>query len=711
MTEVTQQHPALQLFDAGYEDLISIAPPKAKLAPHSMLRADALGKTPARRTKDGWVGFAGWSDHPTTRRDVERWIAGGASIGLRTRNFPFIDVDVEDAKLADDIAIALRQLFRVPLLQRFGRPPRFAIPFRTDEPFGKSKFTFLARDGTSQGGIQTSCHGAQCVVHGPHPSSGGDYFWMHWHFQSWCRATRRPVADLAARPLGQDLSNVTFTTYSCGSPRVAGWTLERSVRSRSRQASSVAQSTLRAPSLEARPDVRPLRRFRTTRSSTAGIPGCGNSLPSRPLAVRTTRRKRSRLRSTGQPLGPVKTIQSTCERPGKVYTPPSPWDGVSLTNKRASTDSTPRSTSSMRLAKRRPIPHQSTRALRESPWTRCTSVKPSLRMVRSQRPRPSGLPLCMAIRFAPSSWRCLNCRMVSCLHVGTACRRQRRRMILSRRPSAALCYRRRSDWELTPDEPRRYDVVLQAELEQGEHPQWVSASSEDRWLLRRAAFALFTNLPGLTSRANDGPGDELSLINVARDELVSGLIPAKAVAAFVGLPGQGKTFLAIELAARVAKQPEQGEVTQRPAPEKFGGREVQHGSVLYFTSEDADGNRSRLSRGRGERRGPADLHSFGRVPPLSALDRTIVFMLEALRRALTEDSPPLKLIVIDVLRAAIEGEENSSDVVSPAMVAASVIGRMTGATVLLVHHAALSAPGLVGEARPHLPQPWTLLAP
>src|ERR1019366_9685477 len=50
-------------------------------------------------------------------------------------------------------------------------------------------------------------------------------------------------------------------------------------------------------------------------------------------------------------------------------------------------------------------------------------------------------------------------------------------------------------------------------------------------------------------------------------------------------------------------------------------------------------------------------------------------------------APPLKLVVIDVLRAAVEGDENSSEVAGSAMLAASVIARMMGVTMLLVHHA------------------------
>ena len=196
----------------------------------------------------------------------------------------------------------------------------------------------------------------------------------------------------------------------------------------------------------------------------------------------------------------------------------------------------------------------------------------------------------------------------------------------------------------------------------------VRSAPDDRGLLRRAAYALLANLAALTSRANDGSGDPLSHANVARDDLVRDLIPAKAVAALVGLPGQGKSFLAIELAARVAKHPREEEITGQPEPERFADREVQHGTVLYFTSEDADGVRRRIARWEAVNGPLPNLHLFGRVPPLSALNRAIPFVLEALDKSHAEGAPPLRLIVIDVVRAAVEGDENSSDIMGPAMV-------------------------------------------
>lgn len=237
---------------------------------------------------------------------------------------------------------------------------------------------------------------------------------------------------------------------------------------------------------------------------------------------------------------------------------------------------------------------------------------------------------------------------------------------------------------LDASEAGQFTVVLDAILSDS---RWIRLTKPDRQLLLRAAFALFARLGKLVEGLSDSPGQPLPIEKVERDYLIESLVPAGSLASLVGAPGSGKSFLALELAARIAKTPTTG-------PEHFGGLQVQSGQVLYFTSEDADGLRNRAASWEtvhGEVRN--NLHIFGRVPPLSSLERGISFFLKALNSV--DDSrkgPPLRLIVIDVLRAAIEGEENSSDVMGPAMVAASLLSRMTGATVLLVHHSALSDP-------------------
>ena len=78
MQEVNQQHPALQLFDAGYgEDIIPVIPPGARLSSSTKIRVESCGKIPGKQDSNGdWFGFKNWPTHPTTRHNVEHDFPG-----------------------------------------------------------------------------------------------------------------------------------------------------------------------------------------------------------------------------------------------------------------------------------------------------------------------------------------------------------------------------------------------------------------------------------------------------------------------------------------------------------------------------------------------------------------------------------------------------------------------------------------------------------
>src|SRR5436190_1699918 len=87
-------HPALKLFDAGYRDLVPIVPPGATLSPGSRLNPDQRGKCPGELGPFGWHGLAGWEQITICRELLEHHVRDGASVGLRTRQYPTLDVDV-----------------------------------------------------------------------------------------------------------------------------------------------------------------------------------------------------------------------------------------------------------------------------------------------------------------------------------------------------------------------------------------------------------------------------------------------------------------------------------------------------------------------------------------------------------------------------------------------------------------------------------------
>ena len=245
---------------------------------------------------------------------------------------------------------------------------------------------------------------------------------------------------------------------------------------------------------------------------------------------------------------------------------------------------------------------------------------------------------------------------------------------------------------LRDPDAERFQIVLDARLRDKDATgAWRGYSVDERRLLLRASHALFATQGALASSVTDSAGEPVPLTDVPRDDLVAGYIPSRSVVALIGASGQGKSFLALELAARVAKTPELDEMGFATA-ERFLDADVRHGTVMYFASEGVSGWRGR-ARAWMARYGRADhLHLFASVPPLTDLGRALPYMLDAVARIEHFDAPPVALIVIDVLRAAIHGDENSSDVMGAAMTTAGAISRMFNAAVLLVHHAPHSDP-------------------
>src|ERR1019366_5162589 len=128
-----------------------------------------LGKAPARRLDNGtWIGYRGWPDAVIRREDVTRWLADGASIGLRTKRWPAIDCDIEDERLATELRPFLARQLGVESPVRIGNPPKFAIACRADIPFAKRKLSFTHPNRTSAGAIEFLGDSQEYVISGIH---------------------------------------------------------------------------------------------------------------------------------------------------------------------------------------------------------------------------------------------------------------------------------------------------------------------------------------------------------------------------------------------------------------------------------------------------------------------------------------------------------------------------------------------------------------
>lgn len=165
---------ARKLYEASFQDLVSVIPPGAELAETSSVTPEARGKVPGKRRIDGqWVGYPFTRSDPPTEQDIVEWERSGANVGLRARHYPGLDVDVDHPQLA---AFVVQEAQRVlgPAPVRTSREPRKLLVYRTEEPFTRiaAMLNFTGDEHT----VEMLGVGRQYLVAGEHPS-GTEYGW------------------------------------------------------------------------------------------------------------------------------------------------------------------------------------------------------------------------------------------------------------------------------------------------------------------------------------------------------------------------------------------------------------------------------------------------------------------------------------------------------------------------------------------------------
>jgi hypothetical protein len=170
----------------GYgQRLVPIIPPDAPISERSSLfkrvgtDQDGRGKTPGVRGRDGnWYGFD-WLAYEADKRDLERWAAISAGVGIKTGNgLVLIDADTLNEAHAAIIAETVEQHFgRLPL--RIGRSPKAGYLLRVSEPVRYQRVEFGALNAKGRPGdrVEILSDGRQFVAHGVHPRTGRPYFW------------------------------------------------------------------------------------------------------------------------------------------------------------------------------------------------------------------------------------------------------------------------------------------------------------------------------------------------------------------------------------------------------------------------------------------------------------------------------------------------------------------------------------------------------
>jgi len=152
-------------------DLLPVVSNQAAIIdPASSMRG--LGKTPSRYNGSRRaVGFGKWTQYTATDANIRKWSSEpDYGICLQTRDVRALDIDVDDAALAQKIRAVIRD-FDLP--ERYRKnASKCLFAFHLAGDFTKRKFK------TTSGIVEFLATGQQFIACGTHPS-GARYEWQH----------------------------------------------------------------------------------------------------------------------------------------------------------------------------------------------------------------------------------------------------------------------------------------------------------------------------------------------------------------------------------------------------------------------------------------------------------------------------------------------------------------------------------------------------
>lgn len=160
----------------------------------------------------------------------------------------------------------------------------------------------------------------------------------------------------------------------------------------------------------------------------------------------------------------------------------------------------------------------------------------------------------------------------------------------------------------------------------------------------------------------------------AGEWLLQGLLPLQGLAVVYGASGSYKSFIAADLALRIARGLE------------WAGRAVKQGAAVYIAAEGAAGFRKRVEAFRRDKNVTCELpfYLISAAPNLGgeANDREdLITSIEAERIA-----APLRLIVIDTLAQTLHGAEENGRGMMALISNANALATRFACLVLIVHH-------------------------
>jgi AAA domain len=220
----------LKFADTPFEGwILPIIPAKATLKPREDgkpgIAPENLGKIPGRyvASAGAWVGFINWQSHWADKNDLERWQGWQThdtpiAIGMRTAEFPVVDIDSDDPEIVEAIqALASRCLGWSPVRRREDSPRRVLCykwtpgPNRDRAPVRKMRFAFTDKEDKVHV-VEILGSGQQVVIEGPH-AKGKMHYWLDG---KGLKESHGELVDIAAEEASKFLTAVREWTEEQG---------------------------------------------------------------------------------------------------------------------------------------------------------------------------------------------------------------------------------------------------------------------------------------------------------------------------------------------------------------------------------------------------------------------------------------------------------------------------------------------------------------
>jgi AAA domain/Bifunctional DNA primase/polymerase, N-terminal len=168
----------------GFTRLVPIVPHDAAISEKSSLALrvgtdqDSRGKAVGVKGSAGWYGFD-WLPHECDERDLARWQAMGAGIGIKTgAGIVGIDADTLNLEHAALIQMtAVKHFGFTPV--RVGRFPKalYLVAISAPMKYTRVEFGELDARGRLKDRVEILSDGRQFVAHGIHPATKAPYTW------------------------------------------------------------------------------------------------------------------------------------------------------------------------------------------------------------------------------------------------------------------------------------------------------------------------------------------------------------------------------------------------------------------------------------------------------------------------------------------------------------------------------------------------------